>query len=95
MFLSRIEADCRVCSGSSPDSVVNNQKDHGTNHSDQQAIQVQACDSGGAEGIKEPASNDGADNPQNDIEDQALALFIDNLAPDETGEQTKHNPRKK
>ena len=51
--------------------------------------------SGRAEGVKEPASSDSADDPQKDVEYQSLALFIDNLAPDETGEQTKHNPRKK
>jgi hypothetical protein len=44
--------------------------------------------------LKEPAYREGADDSENDVEDHALALFIDNLAPDETGEQTKHDPRK-
>jgi hypothetical protein len=75
--------------------VVNHQEDNRTDNSDQQAVQIQSRDAGSAEGVEEPASSDSADDPQKDVEYEALALFIDNLAPDETGEQTKHNPRKK
>jgi len=75
--------------------MVSDQEDYGTDHSDQQAVQVQSRYPGGAEGIEEPASREGADDTQNDIEDHALASFIDNLAPDETSKQTEHDPRKK
>ena len=75
--------------------VVNNQYDHGTDHSDQQAVKIQSRDAGSAESTKEPAANYGAKDPQKNVENQTLALFINNLAPDEASKQTKHNPGKK
>jgi hypothetical protein len=94
-FCGPIEVDFEPASDGSPDGVVSNQQDHRSDHSDQQAVQVPSVNPGSAEDVEEPASSDSADDPRKDIEDPALALFIDNLAPDETSEQTEHNSRKK
>jgi hypothetical protein len=75
--------------------VVSHQENNGADYSHQQAVQIQSRNSGGAEGVKEPTANEGADDPQKDVKHHALALSVNNLAPDETREQTKYNPRQK
>ena len=43
---------------------------------------------------EEPTAHHGADNPQDDIEEKALAGLVDDLASDEPRDQTENDPRK-
>jgi hypothetical protein len=43
--------------------------------------------------MKQPATNDSADDPKQDIAQQAFAAFVDDLAAYEAGDESEDNPR--
>src|SRR5277367_5068810 len=77
---------------SAADSVINEEDDYGASHGDQETVEIHAGYTGQAQESGEPSADDGADDAQNDVHDEALAPFINQLASDETGDQTEHDP---
>jgi hypothetical protein len=65
--------------------MVDNEQKHGTNNSDEQAIQIQSGYSACTERAEQPSANYGTDNPEENIQDQPLAPFVYQLASDESG----------
>jgi hypothetical protein len=43
---------------------------------------------------EEPTAHHGADDSQDDVEEKALALLVNNLASNEPRDQTENDPRK-
>src|SRR5271166_2937700 len=75
-----------------PYQVIRNQKEHCPNHCHEEAIKVQASHSGSSESVEEEAADYSADDPQDNVENNAFAGFIDQFATDEAREQAQDDP---
>jgi len=76
----------------SSDRVINDKHYHSTDNRDEHAVQVEAGYSGPAEMLEEPATNDPADHPEDDVEEETFPLPVHDLAGDETGDQPEDDP---
>jgi hypothetical protein len=74
--------------------VIPNQKEHCPNHCHQKAIDIQARHSGSSESVEEEAPDYSAHDPQDNVEKNAFAGFVDQFATDEASEQAQNHPRK-
>src|SRR5579864_82689 len=77
------------------DGVVGNQDYDCSNDGHAEAVDVDAGHAVGSEETEEPSSDDGTDDSQNDVEEETFPRLVDDLASDETGNQTQHNPRQR
>jgi len=75
--------------------VIDDQDDDGTNDGYKDAVEVDASHANVTEGVEQPAAEDGAKDPKNDVHDDALAGLVDDFAGDETRDQPKNNPSEK
>jgi hypothetical protein len=91
-LLSNDIAPIRVKSNRSADQIVNQKHDHGASNRDKHAVEVQACHAFLAEKTEEIAPDKRAYNPKQDIQQEALALPVDDLGSDETCDQAKDDP---
>jgi hypothetical protein len=73
--------------------VIANQDYDCANDGNAEAVDIDAGHAVGSEETEKPSSDDGTDDPQDDIEEETFSRFVDDLASDETGNQTQHNPR--
>jgi len=64
------------------------------NHGDAEAVNVDASHAVGSEKTEKPSSDDGTDDTQDDVEEKTFSRLVDDLASDETGNQTQHNHAK-
>ncbi len=76
-------------------NVIRNKKEHCPNHCHEKAIDIQARHSGSSKSVEEEAADYSANDPQNNVEDNAFAGFIDQFATNEAGQQAQNDPREK
>jgi hypothetical protein len=79
----------------SPYYVIRNQKEHRPNHCHEKAIDIQARHSGSSESVEEEAADYSANDPQDNVKNNAFAGFIDQFAANEAGQQPQNDPREK
>src|SRR3954452_1207349 len=72
--------------------MVDDQHDDGADHRHEHAVDVEAGHAGRPELVEQEAADHRADDAEHDVEQQALALAVDNLAGDEAGDQPEHDP---
>ena len=75
--------------------MVDHQHDDGPDHGDDEAVEVEAGDRRGTDQREQEAADDRADYAKNNVEQEALARFVDDLAADESGDETEQNPSNK
>jgi hypothetical protein len=74
---------------------IEDQKHHDRSHDcDNHAVDVEACDSGCSEQIKQKSTYNGANNSERYVQPKALALTLDDLASYEPGNQAQYDPTK-
>jgi hypothetical protein len=73
--------------------VIRNKKEHCPNHCHEKAIDIQARHSGSFESVEEEAADYSANDPQDNVENNAFAGFIDQFAANEAGQQSQDDPR--
>src|SRR5262245_38630859 len=79
-------------SGRRSQKAVSPQKDDRAHDGDTKAIDIQTRDPRHAGQAEQPATNNGADNAQNDVEDQAFPGLIHELVADEPCDQPEDYP---
>jgi hypothetical protein len=72
--------------------VVNQQHRDRTDDCDNHAVNVQARDARCPKQAKKKSADQSADNAKSNIEPKALALMINDLGPDESGDQSEYDP---
>lgn len=72
--------------------MIEDQHDDCSDHGDQQAVQIQACNTGGSEEAKHKAADDCANDAQDDIHEDSLAMLVDDLAGKESGNESENDP---
>src|SRR5262245_5018680 len=82
------------CSGSaaSRHRMIDDQHHDRADHRNKHAPQIEAGHAGGAERLEEEAACDRADDAEGDVEQEARALLVDDLAADETGNEPQNDP---
>jgi len=68
--------------------MVNHQHDDRANDCDDHAVKVEAGNPARAESAEDEASDDRPDNTEDNIQEKPFARFVDDLAGDETGDET-------
>ena len=92
----RTNPEARALPGSSPsEEVVENQQNHRAGSRYEEAVEVESAYARGSKHAEQPATGKSAYNTQQDVEQYALASPIDNLAADESGNQTENDPGQK
>ena len=76
----------------SEDSVIEHEHDDRADNRDEHAPEIEPRDASAAEPSEDESPDEGADNTEHDIEDEPLALLIDDLARDEAGDQPQYDP---
>ena len=74
------------------DRVVGEQDDDGADHGDDEAVDVEPGDGRAADERGKETADKGADDAEDDVEQQALAGLVDDLAADEPGESAEDEP---
>lgn len=59
-----------------PQGVIRHQNYNSSNYGHEKAVEIEAGDSGGSEGSKQPPANDRADDSEDDIHNETLTPFI-------------------
>src|SRR5271167_2039626 len=77
---------------STDDGVVDDQDHYRTDHRHDDAVDVKAGHRFGAEEGEEKAANDRTDYAENDVKNDALTRFVDDLARDKAGDQAENEP---
>jgi len=77
----------------SEQSMIDEQKQDGTQDSNEKAIEVQASYALRSKQAEHPTAQHGANNPQDNIQEKSLARLIDNLASDKPSDQAEYDPR--
>ena len=72
--------------------MVDDEHDHRADDSNEDAVEVQTCNRSGAEGREQIATHDRPDDAEYEIENEPLTRFVDDLACDETGDETQNEP---
>src|SRR5690349_6626031 len=70
------------------DHVIEQQHDDSADHGHEHAVDVEARHAGVAQPREQPAAHHCADYPENDVEEHAFAGLVDDLAADESGDQS-------
>ncbi len=72
--------------------MVHDQQQGRTDDCHQQAVEVESANTRHPESGEEPASDDCADDTENDVHHDTLARPADDLAGDEPGDESKYDP---
>src|SRR5580704_4087414 len=72
--------------------VVDDEDHDGAHHSDEHAVEVEAGNSGGAELREEKPAHNRSHNSKHDVQEDAFAAPVDDLAGNETGDESEHEP---
>ena len=75
------------------ESVVYDQHNHRTNHSDKHAVNVESSHAGMTESVEKPTSNYRPDDTEDDIQENAFTSLIDQFTGDESADQSQYQPR--
>jgi hypothetical protein len=73
--------------------VISNQEQYCANHGHKEAIDIQARHAGSSESVEEKAADHSADNPQDNVENNAFAGLVYEFAANEAGYQAEDDPR--
>jgi hypothetical protein len=73
--------------------VIEDQHDDRSEHCNDQTVQIEAGDAAGADRRKDETADHRPDNAKNNVEKETLALFVHDLAGDESCNQPQYNPR--
>jgi hypothetical protein len=68
---------------------MNKQHDYRTDHGDQQAPQIEAGNALGSRQTHQVAANNGSNNAQGNVREEALAGLVDDLTADEACQKAK------
>jgi hypothetical protein len=79
--------------GSADNRVVDNQHDDRADNGDDYAGDIETGDATVAQGGKQEATDESADDPKDDIQDHTLTGLIDNPARDVTRDEAEDQPR--
>ena len=82
-----------LCATATRYSVIDQQHHNRADDRDNHAVNIQTCHSRCSEQIKQKSANKSANDSKRNVEPKALALPIDDLAADETGDETENDPR--
>ena len=82
----------RQCSDGSADPVVDEQHDDCSGDGYGDAVEIQAGYSGKAEETGEPSADDRSHDAEDDVQDEAFASLIYQLAADKTRNQPENDP---
>jgi len=72
--------------------MIDNQQNHRAENGYEETVQVKPAYPSGSKGAEQPAPNNGADNSQQDVEHDALASPVYDLAANKPGNQTENDP---
>ena len=72
--------------------MVDHQDDDSADYCHHHAVEIEAGDAAGSDGSEDEAANNRADDAEHDVEEEAFAGFVDDLAGDETGNQPQNDP---
>jgi len=78
--------------GNSSYQVIDDQHDDSADNGDEHAPQVEAGDPRLAEPLKKPAADHTSDNPEQDVEEEALPPALYDLAGDEACDKSENDP---
>jgi hypothetical protein len=87
-----MSASEKASASSAANCVVNHQEYHRSANRDPDAVKIQACYPCRAEHLKKPTADNRADYTKQNIEHDALAVVIDQVAGNESGQQPKDYP---
>jgi hypothetical protein len=74
------------------DRVVDHQENAGADHSDENAVQIQARDACHAKSFEQETAQDSTDDAEDDVENHPLSGLIDDFARDESRDRPQHDP---
>jgi len=77
---------------SAKNDVIENQHYHGADNRHEQAVEVEPVYALASKDVEQPAAGESADNTQKDVEQDALASPVYNLAANESRNQTQNDP---
>jgi hypothetical protein len=77
---------------SPPEGVIENQQNHRSDNRHEETVKVESGYARGSKDMEQPATGKSADNAQQDVEQNALASTVHDLAADEPGNQTENDP---
>src|SRR5512142_1378038 len=72
--------------------VVHHQDDDRADGGHQDAVEIDAADARVTELIEQPAAHDGADDAEEQVSDEPLTTSVDELATDETADDSDDDP---
>src|SRR4051812_36582620 len=72
--------------------MVDGQHDHGADDCHEHAVEIEAGDASSPKLVEEKATDDGADDTQHDVKDNAFAFLVDDLAGDEARDEAENDP---
>jgi hypothetical protein len=75
-----------------PHRVINNDHYDRPDHGDDQAVNVESRHAGLAEEVEDVPSHNGADDPQDNVENNPLAGLVHDLAANKACNQTQDDP---
>jgi hypothetical protein len=73
--------------------MVDDQHNYRTDDGDHDAADIDACDTPITEALEDCTADNRANNPEYDVDNQALASAVDDLASDEASDETYYQPR--
>src|SRR5258706_2669978 len=72
--------------------MVDPQHDDGADHGDEHAVEIEAGHANRAEGMEDEAADQRADDPEQDVDEEAGAAPVDDLARDPARDQAEYQP---
>src|SRR5215472_12267768 len=81
-----------LASRNSPYQVIGDENDDRADHRNEHAPEVKAGDPGSAEMLEQPAADHAPNDPEQNVQEKALAAALYDLARDETGDQPQNDP---
>jgi hypothetical protein len=75
--------------------MIDKKYNHRAENRHEKAVQIEPIYSSCSKGVEQPAPNAGADYSQQDVEHDALASPVYDLAANKTGKQTENDPSQK
>jgi hypothetical protein len=85
----------RRSGASAKDGVIQDQNDYGADYGNEHAIEVQPGHTALTHRIEEPTADKGSDDSENDVQNDALPGFVDQLTGDESRDESEDDPGNK
>jgi hypothetical protein len=84
--------DAATLADTPAERVVDDEDDDRAADANQHAVEVEPGHSRPSEVLEQPASDDSADDAENDIQQESLACLVDDLAGEEPGDEPEDDP---